>query len=254
MNRRLLLCAIPAVLAGTLPLRAAEPGFQVSARVALGAYQAYVEQYLANLLATLKVAAVTVEAQSGTWEAVKPLVTAIATDIPAQAAVWYALPDGSYSTAEKGPTGETLTDREYFPSLFAGQNVLGALVVSKSTGHRSIIVAAPVMAGGKVVAALGASVRVRLLSSLVEAQTAMPDELIFYALDPHGRTVLHRDPDRMFEYPSELGDASLKAAVSRILAEPSGVLDYSFGGKPRQAVFNRSALTGWTFVLVKALA
>jgi len=251
MNRRHLLAALPVLVVPLHRAGAGEAGFSVSAMAALAAYQAYVEQYLSNVLATLKIVAVSQEARASKWDAVKPLVTAIADDIPAQAAVWYALPDGSYSTAEKGASGESLQDRDYFPALMSGKTILGSLVVSKSTGHRSIIVAAPVMEGGRTIAAVGASVRARLLSRLVEDATAMPSDLILYTLDPAGRTVLHRDPDKMFEYPSEQGDPGLRDAVTEMLSHPSGSLTYSYGGKERDAVFSASKLTGWTFVLVK---
>lgn len=251
MNRRHLLAALPAVVFPLHRAGAGEAGFSVSATAALAAYQAYVEQYLSSVLATLKIVAESQEARSGKWDVVKPLITGVAVDVPAQAAVWYALPDGSYSTAEKGASGESLKDRDYFPALMSGKTVLGSLVVSKSTGHRSVIVAAPVTEGAITIAAVGASVRARLLSRLVEEATAMPPDLILYTLDPAGRTVLHRDPDKMFEYPSEQGDPGLRNAVTEMLSHPFGSLTYSYGGKERDAVFSASRLTGWKFVLVK---
>lgn len=233
-----------------VPARAATEGFQIDARAVLQAYGALVDEYLAGVLTALKAAARSADAASGNWEAVKPMIVELASGIVTEAAVWYALPDGSYATADEGPTKNNLKDRGYFPDLLAGKDVLGPLVISKSTGHRSIIVATPVMVDGMMQAALGVSVRARLLSDYVMTRTAMPPELIFYALDGTGKTVVHRDPDKMFHYPSDMGDPSLDAAVKVILSEESGAVTYSLLGKERTGLFTTSNLTGWHFVLV----
>lgn len=253
MDRRLFLGAASAlpVAFHPLPALAAEAGFTVDGRALLAAERVLVEEHLSNVLTALKVAALSADARSGAWEKAKPLVAALAAGIPTEAAVWYAKPDGSYATAAVGPTDQNLRDRDYFPGLISGKDVLGSLVVSKSTGHRSVIVATPVTVDGKVIAALGVSVRARFLSDLAVTRTGMPGDLIFYALDPAGRTALHRDPDKMFHYPSDMGDPSLNDAVRKILAEKSGALAYSFGGRPRQALFEGSQVTGWKFVLVR---
>ena len=254
MQRRLFLAsAASAVIfaAAGVPARAASEGFDVDGRVALEAYRAIVDEYLAGVLTALKGAARSAEAASGKWEAVKPMIVELAAGIVAEAAVWYALPDGSYGTAEEGPTTNNLKDRDYFPDLLAGKDVLGPLVISKSTGHRSVIVATPVMVDGEMQAALGVSVRARLLSDYVVSRANMPPELIFYALDGTGKTVLHRDPDKMFQYPSDMGDPSLDAAVKVILGQESGAVTYSLRGKERTGFFAKSNLTGWHFVLVQ---
>ena len=254
MQRRLFLATTAAAVmlaAARTPAHATVEGFQVDGRAALEAHGALVDEYLAGVLTALKAAAKSVEAASGKWEAVKPMIVELASDIVAEAAVWYALPDGSYGTAEEGPTENNLKDRDYFPDLLAGRDVLGPLVISKSTGHRSIIVATPVMVDGKMQAALGVSVRARLLSDYVMTRTNMPPDLIFYALDGTGKTVLHRDPDKMFHYPSDMGDPSLDAAVKEILGKQSGAVTYSLLGKERTGLFITSKLTGWHFVLVR---
>lgn len=253
MERRLFLASAASavmVAAASVPARAEDEGFQVDGRVALEAYRAIVDEYLAGVLTALKGAAKSVEAASGKWDDVKPMIVELASDIVAEAAVWYALPDGSYDTADEGPTENNLKDRDYFPDLLAGKDVLGPLVISKSTGHRSVIVATPVMVDGKMQAALGVSVRARLLSDYVMTRTNMPPELIFYALDGTGKTVLHRDPDKMFQYPSDMGDPSLDDAVKLIMSQESGAVTYSLLGKQRTGLFTKSNLTGWHFVLV----
>ena len=79
----------------------------------------------------------------------------------------------------------------------------------------------------------------------------LPDDMSFYALDSKGQTAIHQDPERMFQYPSEVGDASLKSAVATMLSQPRGTVEYTFGGTSRTALFNESDVTGWRFVLVR---
>ncbi|MDO8296241.1 MAG: hypothetical protein Q7T19_07355, partial [Caulobacter sp.] len=212
------------------------------------------EAHLGGVLSALKGLARTGDARSGRWGRIRPALSILADDIATEAAVWFARPDGRYLTVDAGLSAETLSDRDYFPGLMAGRVVEGALVVSKSTGHRSIIVASPVTRGGKVVGALGVSVRTRLVGAFVEASLRFPDDLAFYALDATGRTAIHKDPEKMFVFPSDLGAPSLASAVATMLAGDAGSVDYDFEGRHRTALFVRSPDTGWRFVLVRLRA
>ncbi|MDO8295059.1 MAG: hypothetical protein Q7T19_01330 [Caulobacter sp.] len=255
MDRRTFLASgalVPvAALAGGARAAPAGETFSVDGHLALNGCRALVEAHLGGVLAALKALALTSDARSGRWDRIKPALAELAGDLTTEAAVWFARPDGRYHTVEGGLSPESLGDRDYFPGLMAGRDVEGALVVSKSTGHRSIIVAAPVSRGGKVVGALGVSVRTRLVGALVEASLALPDDLVFYALDATGRTAIHKDPEKMFVFPSDLGNPGLAWAVTTMLANDAGSVDYDFEGRHRTALFVRSPATGWRFVLVR---
>jgi hypothetical protein len=254
MDRRSFLAAAGGGLALATAARAAPPDttFEIDGRVALRAYQALVEEHLAGVLRALRAVASTSDAQTGQWAAIRPALDRLSQDLVTDATLWFARPDGGYDTTEPGAKpGASLADRDYFPGLMAGADVVGRLVVSKATGHRSIIVATPVARAGRIVAAAGASIRSRLVSQMVTERLEPPADLIFYALDPGGQTAIHMDPDRMFQYPAEEGDASLKAAVSTILSQRRGRVEYRFGGRERTALFSSSAVTGWRFVLVR---
>ena len=252
LNRRTALSSgVLLALAGAAPARAQASGvaFTTDGRVALEACRTVVEEHLGGILRAAKAVAATSDARSGQWARVKPALAELGADTPTTAAVWFARPDGAYDTVQAGLVHETIRDRAYFPGLMAGGTVRGDLVISKSTGHRAAIVATPVKRGGKVMGAIGASVDVRQLSELVYGRAGLPADLVFYALDAHGQTALHRDPARMFEHPSDLGDPSLRSAVTTILSKDKGQVDYDFQGAHRVALFDRSPFTGWTFVL-----
>lgn len=225
--------------------------FKVDARVVLRSYQALVEQHLTDVLHAIRALAATSDARTASWPVIRPALDRLSQDLATSATVWFALPDGGYASTEGSSAGATLADRDYFPELMAGRDVVGRLVVSKSTGHRSIIVATPVEKEGRVVAAIGVSIRARLVSQLVAERIRLPHDMTFYALDPNGQAAIHLDPERMFQFPAELGEASLKSAVATILSQPWGSVDYRFGGKSRTAIFDKSDITGWHFVLVQ---
>lgn len=226
-------------------------GFAVDGRVALRGYQALVEDHLAGALRAIRALALTGDARSGRWAVIRPALARFGQDLKTAATVWFALPDGSYASTAADDAGASLADRDYFPGLMAGRDSVGDLVVSKSTGHRSIIVATPVADQGRIVGAIGVSVRARLVSQMVAERTGLPPDLVFYALDSKGRTAIHLDPARIFQNPAELGDASLRAAAGVILSRPEGAVRYRFEGRERTALFDSSPDTGWRFVLVR---
>ena len=256
MQRRAFLAS---VIASAIVLTAAEPApaaparqaFSVDAEVALHAYQAVVEEHMSDILRAIRVLARTADARGANWTSIKPSLDSLAQDLSTDAATWFALPDGSYFTTDGGRQPGNLADRPYFPTLMAGRDVVGSLVIGRSTGRRSIIVATPVLRDGRVVGAIGVSLRARLLSQLVTDRAKIPDNMTFYALDRTGQTAIHKDPELMFQFPSDIGDASLKSAVAVILSHPSGTTRYRFRGVDKTALFDRSDLTGWHFVLVK---
>lgn len=245
----LLCCASLAYSSASLSAEPQSESFKLDARLALHGYEATVEEHLKGVLNGLKVLAATREATSGAWDRIDPPLALFAANVPSGAAFWFAKPDGSYFTAEKGRVDQNLMDRSYFSELMEGKDVIGSLVVSKSTGERSIIVATPVLADGQIVGALGASLSAKRLATLVSDEIGFPDDVIFYALDVRGLTALHKDTSLIFEFPSDIGDQSLKSAVEKMLSEPEGEVRYRFRDTDRVVIFHRSRTIGWTFAL-----
>lgn len=241
------------VLLALLPMAArafaADPGFLLDAKVGLNAYASLVEQEFAHTQGTLRVLASSDNAMSGNWDRIKGPLAVLAKNAPTGSAVWFVRPDGSYFTVESGLTNQNLKDRGYFPRLMAGKEVSGDLVISKSTGKRSAIIAVPVLAGGRVIGALGVTIALEKVAALVDAKMAFPENVVFYALDSHGETTLHRQTSRLFEFAAQMGSPTLTNAVAEMLAKPGGIVRYQFEGAKRTAIYKRSAATGWVFVL-----
>lgn len=226
--------------------------FGHDARTALGAYRGIVEEHLSGVLHALRIIADSTEAKSGQLEQFKPLVTRLANDLKTDATSWYVFPDGRYFATEiGGMSEENLKDRDYFPSLISGKEVLGDLVISKSTGHRSVIIAVPVVSNGKVVGGVGVSLRVRLLSELVGSYLGLSERGYFYALTRDSRITLHRWAERMFKTPTDVGDEALGAEFQKILAKDRGSFNYKLNGKKIASIYECSSLVGWCFFLAK---
>jgi methyl-accepting chemotaxis protein len=251
------LIAFLSPMLATFPARAEAPAAPtkmatVDAQVVLNAYQGLVEEHLSGVMHSIKVVAESSEAKSANWERARPMLDRLDKDLETDAAVWYAMPDGNYfSTNAEGLTERNLGDRSYFPRLMAGQDVEGDLVVSKSTGHRSVIVATPVMADGKVVAAIGVSLRLRLLSQFIEKNTQLPDDMYFYSMNADALISTHRNIDRMFKHPTDIGDESLGPIFTSAIAKEKGQLDYKLNGKNISAIFQKSKALGWHFFLAR---
>jgi len=231
--------------------RAAEPTFPLDARVTLDAYRVAAEARLGGVLVGTRTAAATDEVRSADWDRMRGTLAALASSAPEAAAVWFAKPDGDYFTVAKGPTGESLRDRAYFPALLAGRDVLGALVISKSTGRRSLIVASPVLVDDRVAGAVGVSIDAAQLSAFLDQAIRVPADVVLYALDGQGRTALHRAGELIFAFPSDVGSPTLATAVQEMLSKPEGVVEYTYAGSEKTAVFERSEVTGWIFVVGK---
>lgn len=214
----------------------------------LNSFAAIGEGHIENVLNGLKVLSVTDEVQSGKWDEMKPLLAEFAKGDIKATDVWFARPDGSCYSVGRGLMGQDLRDRGFFAGLMSGKDVAGDLVLSKSTGQRTAVVAVPVRRAGKIIGALGASLSVEQLSGMLEEKMALPGNFVFYALDRKGRTSLHKISALIFAYPSDMGSKSLAETVKEMLAKDEGEVTYDFYGE-RRVVFKRCPLTGWVYAI-----
>lgn len=190
-------------------------------KMGVSALVALADSHIASYVNSMEALALTQEVQSGDWDEMVGLLT-IVEQSQVQGTMWFVLPDGSYFTVELGKTNQNLSDRAYFPSLMAGNNVLGDLVTSKSTGKKSLIAAVPVKREGEVIGGLGTSIFLDGLSTTLAEELDLPDDMVFYATNKEGNVALHSD--------TEL-----------ILAENPDL--------PKHVVSETSPLTGWRFAL-----
>jgi hypothetical protein len=198
-----------------------EQADRMDTKVGVSAVVSLADNHISSYSDVLEALVMTQEVQSGDWEEMVGLLAKIQrAQVPST--LWFVLPDGSYYTVDLGLTDQNLSNRTYFPGLMAGNNVLGDLVVSKSTGKKSFIAASPVIREGEVIGGLGASIFLDNLSNTIGEKLALPDDMVFYATTEAGEVVLHSDTQVIFETSPNLA---------------------------KNVVYETSPLTGWRFAL-----
>jgi len=142
------------------------------------------------ILRPYEMLALTDEARSGEWTRIQPLLATLTEKEP-DTWLWYARPDGSYYAVAEGLTSSNLKSRSYFPTVLAGNESVGTVVISHNTGRNAGIVAVPVLKDGTVTGVLGASVYLDTLTDSLRAD--IPEPFVFYAIDSEGKFALHSD-------------------------------------------------------------
>ena len=186
--------------------------------------------------------------RSGEWERIRaPLAAAARVNGPA--ALWFALPTGTYWTVAQGRAAANLSDRPYFSRVLAGKTVIGDLVVSHSTKRNSAIVAVPVRGpDNSVVGVLGSSVHLDSLSALIRQELGWPGgRLIFFAVDSEPLGAVHSDSGLIFTEPMKLGDEGMRRAFREMLSGQEGVVTYTFRGSRRTVLYRKSPVTDWWY-------
>jgi len=232
-----------------LPSSIPAPGeIMLDGKIALSAMVALAEGHIKKTIDSLETLTMTEEVKSGNWEKMKDFLAKVQqSNVPAT--VWFARPDGSYFTVDKGLTDQNLKDREYFPKLIAGEKVIGSLVVSHSTGKKSAVVAVPIIKDGKIIGALGASIFLEQLNEILKKEMKLPENLIFFAIDAQSQTTLNWKEERIFGDATKQGSDSLSKAIKEMLSKQEGIVEYEFTGKIRRVLFQKSPLIGWCFAL-----
>ncbi len=241
----LLLIVVPELGLAKAP---ATPLAEEHAQSLLSAFVSYTDLRMRSIQQSLEILASTTEARSARWKKMQPLLGGYEKS-DGGLIIWFLKPDGTYYTVDQGLMDLKLTDRSYFPTLMSGQKVVGELVISKSTGQRSAVIAVPISDGGKVVGAIGASLFLDGLSNQVAAALALSADAAYFALAPDGRTGVHKKTERHLVDPREMGSASLAKAVNEMLAKPGGITSYEFDGVRKRAVYRTSPLTQWKFAI-----
>ncbi|HEX6307167.1 MAG TPA: cache domain-containing protein [Longimicrobiales bacterium] len=227
--------------------RAADSPLTIDASIALHSLTVLGDMHLQKVADTYRLIASLPAVRSAEWQSIRmPLEEAARMNVAA--IHWFALPDGTYWTVEQDEVAGNLADRPYFPRVLAGQTVIGELVVSRSTGRSTAIVAVPVYGDNEtVVAVLGASIHLDSLSQRIREEMQLHPDQLFFSLDREPIVGLHTDPHVIFLHPLEEDDPELGRAIREMVSRDSGVATYAFRGRQRTVLYQRSAVTNWWY-------
>lgn len=235
---------------GANPIRSeTNPPFEVSGGVALASLMSLSDNHLMKMADLLHTLALSEAVRTGEWERIRPALEVVSRrSVPALN--WFALPDGSYWSVQKGEEAGNLSGRAYFPKVLAGKTVVGELVVSTATRKPVAIVAAPVTgADQKIVGVLGASVYLDQMSQRIQKEMRLDPSTIFYSFDETPLIALNWDPGLIFFRPMESEEAETTEVFAQMLERESGAVRYRFRGGERSVLFRKSPVTGWWYAL-----
>ncbi len=228
---------------------AATPVPAIDGRIGVAAAVALADGHIRDMVHSIELLGMTEEVRSGIWERMRVLLTRFK-EVQIPAVVFFALPDGSYYTVERGKTNLNIKDRAYFPKVMAGERTLGDLVVSRSTGKKVVVAAVPVKKGDKVIGALGVGIHLDKLSERLAQELQLPQSMVVYAIDPkQGYIALHSVTKFILEEPGKTGSETLRMAMKDMFSREEGVVTYEIEGMEQTALFMASPLTGWRFAL-----
>ncbi len=231
--------------------RAARDSVMIEGEVGLSSLIALVEGHIGSMMRTMEVLAMTDEVKSANWNNMQALLTKFNEfqnpTVPSLA--WFAFPNGSYYAVGIGLTDKNIADRPYFPKVMAGEAVLGDLVVSKATGKKAMVAVVPVENQEEIIGALGTSIYLDSFSEILVEELALPEDMVFYALNEEGYTALHSDTKYLLEEPDKMRSETLSAAVEEMMSKEEGQVTYEFEGFTKTVLFKKSTLTGWHVAL-----
>lgn len=208
----------------------------------------YLDSVMVNALASLELVASTPEARAGNWKGIKPYLKQLESRLPG--AHFFVLPDGNYYSVALDYTRLNLSDRPYFKPLFAGNQVKGFPIYSRSSGQKSALVAVPIIVDQKVTGALGSSIFLDAMNRRMNEAIALPQGYTWFVLNADGMDMLDRDGDFIFLNALTQGGPSLSAAAGQALKSSGGTVEYELDGK-RLAHYQKLANMDWWLFLAK---
>jgi len=208
----------------------------------------YLNNICMDALAKLQLIAMTPEAQSGDWNGIKAYLSLAQERLPG--VYFYVLPNGDYYTLGKDFTNLNLSNRGYFKPLFEGNTVKGYDILSRSTGKKSALMAAPIIKDGQVVGALGISVYLDALHNRINSDLGLSDNYTWFVVNGDGLIMLDMDKDFIFMNAltavSSLGDK-----FSKVLKNESGDIRYSIDKLERVGFYKKLPEMNWWMIMAK---
>jgi hypothetical protein len=157
------------------------------------------ESLIGGLLDAMHVVAASSDVQSGDWEQMRNLLIQFEQSELTYDA-WFLLPDGSYYKAKSGLAEANLADRAYFSRVMAGETTMDDLVISRSTGRKSLVLTVPVTRDSTVIGAVGVTLYLDAFSALLSDKLRLSREIGFYAYQAgSGLICAHTDAESLLE-------------------------------------------------------
>lgn len=148
-----------------------------------------------------------------------------------------------------------IKDREHFKAVMRGETLVSNAVVSRTTGNRAVIIAAPIRNNnGEIIGLISGSINLIKLSGIIEKLKYNYPNSYSYITDRNGLILAHPDIDYIMKQnitvESDVISEQIVKISSDILNNKSGSVSYSFNGIESINFFYRIPNTdGWKLVI-----
>ncbi len=144
-----------------------------------------------------------------------------------------------------GSRGISVGDRDYFRKAASGRTAISEPIESRISGHRIIVIAAPVVDNaGEILGVAAGTVKIDFLSEMVKT-TKIGETGYPFIILPDGRIIAHPDPKHILK--TNLGELRGMAAIHRrMTAMETGVEAYVYAGSEKIAGFAPVPVAGWS--------
>lgn len=208
----------------------------------------HLDSIFTNALTSLELIAASPEAKSADWKKIKAHFKKISSNLPG--VYFFVLPDGNYYTVTQDYTNLNLSDRAYFKSLFAGNQVKGYPIYSRSSGKKSAVAAVPIIVDKKVIGALGNSVFLDELYMQLDRDFAISKNYTWFVIDNKGDTMLDQNNDMIFTNIFMRVSKTMQETLSQTLTtKKSGTIQYEQKGL-KYAHYRKLSNMPWRIILV----
>ncbi len=208
----------------------------------------HLDSIFTNAITSLELIAASPEAKSADWTKIKARLEKISPNLPG--VYFFVLPDGNYYTVTQDYTNLNLSDRTYFKSLFAGNQVKGYPLYSRSSGKKSVVLAVPITVDKKVIGALGTSVFLDELYTQLDRDFAISKNYTWFVLDNKGDTMLDQNNDIIFTNVFMRVNKTMQETLSQTLTtKKSGTIQYEQKGL-KYAHYRKLSNMPWQIILV----
>ncbi|MEI7429594.1 MAG: methyl-accepting chemotaxis protein [Betaproteobacteria bacterium] len=144
-----------------------------------------------------------------------------------------------------------LSDREFFKISRTGKTVISDPVTSRVDGLTVVVIAAPIIKNGNVIACLGATVAVNTASDIV-AQIKTGETGYSYVVQNDGLIIFHPDKESRMKLnllTENTVPQSLKEISSKMVKGEQGISQYVFKGVDKYAAFAPVQGTNWSLAV-----
>lgn len=206
-------------------------------------------QSVADYLRSVAASPFTVD---GDWEAIKKIYQNQGIDYPG--IFLYILPNGDYYTDIRNFTSTNLSDRVYFKTLEADEEVLGYPVISRSTGKKSAVFAVPVKKENEITGFTGMSLYMEEINTSINTIMKLTPEVFLLAVDQTGTVMMTNHEQVLFEKADDIVTCECGPFIEKLNQNDSGKIAFKDHYGDYFGIYTTENTTGWKFILAKRIA